>query len=845
MPFFTDIWTFATNNKIKMKKLFTLFYLLFACLMAHAQCTIIPFSLEKKVYMSDVVVEARVLSKTSFWNQEHNFIYTANTLEVTTVFKGENVNQQLELITEGGMVGTDGLLVEPSLQVQLGEVGIFLIRKSEISHSETLNAYKPVASVQSFIKYDLIERKALGYFEVYENIENHLFPKLETYTSQDYKRIGKNPLGISSIRPLAAPVISSIDKDTVTGGNGNLLTITGSNFGIIKGKGYVEFLDPNFGDGRFFAVHYPSSYKSWSNSKIEVYVPARAGTGKIRVVNNGAESSTSSDEIYVRYAHSNYPFKGGNGVDSGFFQVKHVDISGNGGYTWQMTNNFAKKSDAVNAFLRAAENWRCGTLMNWDIGSNTTATGAVKDNVNIVQFTRFGDSRLGVCSSWYSGCFASGTAFFHVSELDISFDSTRNWYYGTGTPGTSQYDFETVATHELGHGQQLSHVIDNKKIMHYSLRNGDRIVTLHSHDIEGGAYVREQSKIGTVCFSKKYKAINASDCNITKPKAKFSANILTPCPGTNVKFTDETEGKVNTYSWKFGSDASTASANGAGPYTISYSSSGDKTVELIVSNDFGSDTATMVITVRPGTPNPPYAFKVDTACVGLASYTVDSIADGTTSLQWSLGSGGSISGSNTEDTVRVNWTSSGTHTLSVVGKNICGTSAPLNTDVVVLNKAVANFNVTDDGLKVNLTDLSSWASSLKWKFGDGDSSTEQDPQHTYTTRGMYTISLTASNTCSDSTVTKDVDVQFRVSVIDLDQDKLVLTPNPATDAIRLMNLNQAVHLRIVNGLGQLVLEQDVVTAEQQIDVSSLHAGTYFVTAETPEGQQLTTSFVKK
>ncbi|MFT7592346.1 MAG: hypothetical protein ACI9UJ_002278, partial [bacterium] len=397
-----------------MNRLITFSIAFFICLTVVGQCTIVPFSLQKKVYMSDVVVEAKVLDKHCFWNDDHNFIHTTNLLQVTTVFKGQHISEQIELVTEGGIVGLTALEVEPSLQVEIGEVGIFTLRKSDLSFAKRKGVFfQPVASVQSFLKYDHVNKSAHGYFEVYDNLKGYLFPLIEQYAQQTRKKIGIDPLGINGLKPLANPVISSIDRDTVTAGTGMLLTLTGSNFGFIQGKGYLEFVDPNYGDGRFMELHFPSSFKSWSNSKIELYIPPRAGTGKIRVTNNSAETGMSSASIVVKYAHSNYPFNGTSSVDSGYFQPKHINLDGNGGYRWTMSDNFSGKTDAVNAFLRAAENWRCGTLMNWDVSSSTTTINqAVKDDINIVRFTKFTDSRLGVCGSWYGGCTQGSNAFF-------------------------------------------------------------------------------------------------------------------------------------------------------------------------------------------------------------------------------------------------------------------------------------------------------------------------------------------------------------------------------------------------------------------------------------------------
>ncbi|MEO0727187.1 MAG: M4 family metallopeptidase, partial [Bacteroidota bacterium] len=50
-----------------------------------------------------------------------------------------------------------------------------------------------------------------------------------------------------------------------------------------------------------------------------------------------------------------------------------------------------------------------------------------------------------------------------------------------------------------------------------------------------------------------------------------------------------------------------------------------------------------------------------------------------------------------------------------------------------------------DGL-VNFTDLSqNEPASWEWDFGDGNTSTEQNPSHLYTSNGLYTVSLTACN----------------------------------------------------------------------------------------------------
>ena len=64
-------------------------------------------------------------------------------------------------------------------------------------------------------------------------------------------------------------------------------------------------------------------------------------------------------------------------------------------------------------------------------------------------------------------------------------------------------------------------------------------------------------------------------------------------------------------------------------------------------------------------------------------------------------------------------------------------------------------NDTETSFTLNVTNLPQNITSGNWDFGDGANSTEQNPTHTYSAAGTYTVNLTVSNangTASKTTI---------------------------------------------------------------------------------------------
>ncbi len=71
----------------------------------------------------------------------------------------------------------------------------------------------------------------------------------------------------------------------------------------------------------------------------------------------------------------------------------------------------------------------------------------------------------------------------------------------------------------------------------------------------------------------------------------------------------------------------------------------------------------------------------------------------------------------------------------------------------------AAFTSAVDGLTVTFTDASIGADSYSWNFGDGNSSTDASPSHTFAAGGTYTVELTVTNAGGTDTSSEDIVVE--------------------------------------------------------------------------------------
>ena len=260
-----------------------------------------------------------------------------------------------------------------------------------------------------------------------------------------------------------------------------------------------------------------------------------------------------------------------------------------------------------------------------------------------------------------------------------------------------------------------------------------------------------------------YDAVN--DCY--SPTATFNVNAVptaaftapTVCSNSPSSFTDQStvsSGTINGWAWNFGDGGTSLVQNPSHTYI---GAGATYNVTLVVTTPQG---CTNSITQSVTTNEPPVAaFSAQAGCANNPVAFTDQSTIGSGSIvgwSWNFGDGNSsvlqnpthqyASASNYNVTLTVTSDLGCTNSITIQ----VSTTAPVAafTSTIACENSPVNFT---DQSTISAGNITGWA----WNFGDGSTSTVQNPNHAYTAAGNYTVTLlVTSNLGCTNSVTNQV-----------------------------------------------------------------------------------------
>lgn len=210
---------------------------------------------------------------------------------------------------------------------------------------------------------------------------------------------------------------------------------------------------------------------------------------------------------------------------------------------------------------------------------------------------------------------------------------------------------------------------------------------------------------------------------VAPPVAGITTTGDSICQGSTTTLTASGNGG---YTWSSGPTTASITVGTAGTYTVTVSG-----------NTGCTDVATVGIFVNP-LPTPTISSSNGFSfCQGDST---ELTAAGGTGYNWNTG----------PTTSSIVVSAAGNYAVTVTDNNGC--TAIASQTVTVEPNPVADFTFVANNQVVDFTNQSSGGTTYFWDFGDQVTSTQQDPQHTYTASGTYTVTLitTSAAGCTDT-----------------------------------------------------------------------------------------------
>ncbi|TNE62774.1 MAG: PKD domain-containing protein [Bacteroidetes bacterium] len=261
-------------------------------------------------------------------------------------------------------------------------------------------------------------------------------------------------------------------------------------------------------------------------------------------------------------------------------------------------------------------------------------------------------------------------------------------------------------------------------------------------------------------------------------------------------------------------------------------------------NDFGNNIYLDNIGLIEYNVNPPVAEVVasaDTIC-RLDTIIYNAVNVGILSeYSWVFGAGALPSYASGPGPHAIRYLSPGNKNVRLIVSNPAGIDTSFVSQAV-LGPPATNFTWSANGPTVTFTNTTVNGQSYLWDFGDGNTSTEVSPEHTYAAPGDYTVTLTVTNVCTTTSKSQTFNLTFVGTQELAEISNIRILPNPTAADFRVeMNslLTTNIRLQLLDAQGRLIrnVKATTIPGVTTVPFAGLHLdkGMYQLKVQTESG----------
>ncbi len=448
---------------------------------------------------------------------------------------------------------------------------------------------------------------------------------------------------------------------------------------------------------------------------------------------------------------------------------------------------------------------------------------------------------------------------FTASDLDYQFQNsslqadTYNWDFGDGSssvqdnpihsfPGTGTYEVCLEAQHSdaicpadtLCKDVVVTCALPNQGLLvtgenfDYSFTDTTANSSLRLWRIDGADFSSDSiiqvtfadTGVHEICL------INTNICGVDTFCTSINAQCKTPFASFSFSgsfldytFVDTTAGG-SSRNWSI--DGKALSSDSI--FNFKFAAEGVYQVCLESSGFCGVETHCEMVTIICSKPNPGFTQQASEL-----DYQFTDTSATALSRQWTV-NGAVVS---TEANFNYSFPEAGDYEVCLFLVNECGGEVYCENIQVNCDALVSDFSYTQQDSAFNFSSLATGIiSAWFWDFGDGNTSTLENPDYNYESPGVYDVCLTITNVCDETdSYCEEVTVEATTSINEQEMLSFSLYPNPSTGRVVIQLASELTdfEVSVLNTLGQeMALKITKVSGGYALDLGDVSEGLYFV-----------------